>query len=81
MGWNDHIDWDFLQALEEAVERGLLDEEADADIIALGKRKAEGEQLTDAELATVDARLDEILEALDEEHDQEHLEYLLSKDD
>jgi len=25
MGWNDHVDWELQDALEEAVERGFLD--------------------------------------------------------
>lgn len=28
MGWNDHVDWDLHYAVEEAMERGFLEEEA-----------------------------------------------------
>jgi hypothetical protein len=28
MSWNDHVDWDLQEAIEEAVERGFVEREA-----------------------------------------------------
>jgi cobyric acid synthase len=79
MGWNDHVNFELLDAIDELIDEGLLD--ADSDLRKLADLVAHEGFLTPAEAALYERDMHPLLEQLEAIHERQDIEYLVSKDD
>ena len=88
MGWNDHVDWQLLDDVEEMVSAGILDPESpddkvliDAIMAVAGYVDGNLVNATPEQQAEYEKYIGKCMEQLEEERDFEWLEYQISKDD
>ena len=88
MGWNDHVDWQLLDDLEEMISHEILDPESpddkvliDAIMAVAGYVDGNLVNATPEQQAEYEKYIGKCMEQLEEERDFEWLEYQISKDD
>ena len=86
MGWNDHVEWDLLNNLELLVEDCELDPEEDGELIAAieavaGYANGVPTSPTPEQQALFDKKANWIYERAEAIEREQHMAYLLGKDD
>ena len=91
MGWNDHVDWQLLDDLEEMIDAGILDAndpdnheaKAIANAIEAVASYVDGHlvEATPAQKALFEKHASRLYERLEKEREDQWLDHLMSKDD
>lgn len=80
MGWNDHVNWELLEAFEYLADKGHLDHLDKDELYDACEAVAYGTE-TPEDARMVRALLDPLLAQIEDLRREDYLDHLMSKDD